>query len=102
MPSPDELLQSVRRVPHEIPDPNEPKVTVRVARGRVVDVPHPTEKVRVGLDQENRSYIDVARQVRHGPGQLIELPQSEAARLVALGFVEDPETEHVVNGGRAA
>ena len=66
-----------------------------VASGRSVHLPHAMEKVCAGFNVDTREYITVPRTVVHRPGETVELPESEIARLTKLGFLVDPTDEPI-------
>lgn len=81
--------QSVRRVLSAEPADDEPKKRAIVARGRCVDVALAEQRAVCGSDQGRD--VMRARQIRYGPGEEVELPASEVARLRGLGFLVDPD-----------
>ena len=73
-------------------DPNEPRETAVVAKGRTIDAPvEGAEKEIAGFDTVKQEYTFRLPQKRFYPGQEISLPVSEAARLRRLGFLFDPD-----------
>lgn len=92
----------VRRVPPEMPDDNEPREVGVVAAGRCIDVP--TDEIELsGYDREGQREIYRRVQKRHLPGESVELPKSEIARLRGLGFLVDPSAAPLpVDRGRRA
>ncbi len=61
-----------------------------VAGGRTVAVPHPTNRKPVGTTPEGKA-ITQAELVHYGPGQEVELPVDEIARLRGTGHLVDPD-----------
>ena len=88
----DSLLGQRRRAPL-MQDPNEPKVSVRVMRGTVHVPDLAAPKIPVGFDTMANRMVEAAACTVHGPGEIIELSASDAARLTALGIVDSPESE---------
>lgn len=62
-----------------------------VARGRTVQVPHPTEMIIVGTNPETGVPIRAPRRVEYGPGQEVTLTKSEINNLRSTGFLIDPD-----------
>lgn len=68
-----------------------PPTKATVANGKTLHMPHPTEKMCVGYDVEQKANILVPRIAVYGPGVEVELPLSEVHRLKRLGFLVDTE-----------
>ncbi len=68
----------------------EKMATGRVARGRTVTVPHPTDKIPCGVHPVTHEPMFAPRQVDHGPGSEITLPAADIAWLREHGFLVDP------------
>ena len=80
------------------PDPNEPKETAVVRRGRSVHV-GTDEKHMVGTDPIKGEPIYACVQEFFGPGQSVTLARSEIARLRGLGFLEDDDAAPAFTSG---
>jgi hypothetical protein len=87
---PSNRLDGVRRLaPHE---EFGPEIEVCVANGRTVHMPSATGQKRiVGYDVTAQQNIFALVQEIHQPGTRITLKESEANRLMDLGFVCRPE-----------
>ena len=78
----------IRRLPYR--PPSGPLVSCTVARGRTVEAPIPDgEKIIAGFDTVKGEYTYAVPCQRFGPGETLMLPESEARRILALGFIED-------------
>jgi len=61
-----------------------------VARGRTVQVPHPTEKKVVGQNPVTGQAIMGPTMREFGPGEEVTLQEKEIVNLRAQGFLVDP------------
>ena len=90
VPTIDELMAGTRL--HEPPEEWGEEIEVCVCNGRRVDMPDPNNAKRVaGWDKEDKIYRYTTLQIMYGPGSKIKLRESEATRLMALGFVCWPQ-----------
>jgi hypothetical protein len=74
----------------QLDTPKPRMVRATVAQGRTVAIPHPTAKKAVGTTPEGKG-IYMAELMHFGPGQEVELPADEVARLRSTGHLFDPD-----------
>lgn len=60
-----------------------------VAKGRSLDIGHPTDKKIIGIDA-NGAPRTMAVITKANEGDVVDLPSSEVALLVRAGFLLDP------------
>ena len=85
----------VRRVPSGAPAPDQPHEVGTVAAGRSVDIVVEGDRVQCGFDKDAGVPVYRCAQRRALPGERVELPRSEIARLRGLGFLVDPSAAPV-------
>ncbi|WP_024340989.1 hypothetical protein [Bradyrhizobium japonicum] len=61
-----------------------------VERGRTIRVPNDRDMQIVGTNPETGKPIRAPKIVEYGPGEEVNLPESEIKSLRALGFIVDP------------
>lgn len=87
------LDQQGTLLPHE-KQQRESKVRVIVRPGRTLHAEHPTETRYLGRHPDTGEQIYGLTPVAFGPGEEVDLPESEARRLRSIGHVSivgDPE-----------